>query len=233
VAVGKHKMKARNYILILSLILVIISPRVFCQNSNLYKVKLRKDNNEKLILYDTIVSLDFLTQETKRYKGISNFEFFQCFNYQELKCKNINNNELLISNDSIKIRLLAKPFDTLRIIQNLQADTNYYLKHSFYGLDELNITDLNKLHWKPQTELDLISIQINNHKVDISIEHYENFFDPNIICDEEFCPTNAYLTENGEIILQMDNGNGAGFYYAIFVFNRKGELIEKVVKNVI
>ena len=230
--VGKYKMKQRNNILILTLILVIISTRTYSQNSNEYKMKLRKDNDKELVLYDTIVTLDYLIKETKKYKGICNFEFFKGFNYPKLDCENISDNELIISNDFIQVRLLTKPFDTLQIIKNLNTDSNYYSKHSFYGLDELNITDLNLLHWKPQRELDLISIRINNYEIDLPKKHYEGFFDANITCNEEHCPTNAYLTEKGEIILQMNNGHGAGFYYAIFVFNSQGELIKKIVKNV-
>ena len=224
-------MKNKNYIL-LYLVLLFISTQVFCQNSEVYRVKLRKDNHKELILYDTIVSFDYLIQESKRNNGICNFEFFRGFNYVELDFKNTNENELIMFNDTVEIKILSQEFDTLRILENLTSDSNYYINHPFYGLDELSITDLGLLT-RPHNELDKIYIRINNTKIELPEENYENFFDVNIICSNNYCPTKAYLTKKGNLIVQMENGGGSSFYYAIFVFNNKGKLIDRVVKSIL
>lgn len=224
-------MKATANISAFIIILIIVSLNSYCQTTDTYKVKLSRDNEEELILYDTIIHLDYLLQDTKNYNGISNFEFFQRFDYPILKCSNINSEKLIISNDTIEILIETKSFDTLRFKRNLRTDPDYYIKHPFYGLDDIDLTDETK--YLPQRELSKITITINKISKELPYTEYENFFNPNIDCKEDCKPTKGYITENGEIIIQMDNSDGAGFYYAIFIFDYSGNLKRKLVENVL
>jgi hypothetical protein len=187
-----------------------------------YSVKLRRDDNSKeLVLYDTIVSLDYLTEGSKKYSSISNFEFFEGFNYPVLESKLETNNRLVLFNDSVNIVVETKPFDTLLFKRNLASDRNYYTNKSVYGgLPSLR-------------EISNISIRINGRLNEMSSHEFENMFDPNIISTPYHIPTKAYLTEGGEILLQMDNGAGAEFYYLIFLFDKDGNVKKRIAKNVL
>lgn len=189
-----------------------------------------RPNQSGMVIYDTLVSLDYLGQKTVDM-GNSNFEYFHSFKYATLNSENMGQNELLISNDTIKIRLQTRYFDSLQLQNNLLTDSRYYDKHPFYGLDEVEIISLNSLHYKPRNQLDRIFISINGNEISLPKEEFANFFDVNILCTENHCPTKAYLTDEGDIILLMENGTGSGFYYAIFVFNNQGSLIDKIVKS--
>jgi len=224
-------MKTLKTILTLIITVIVLNNMLIGQSSDLYKVKLRRDNKEKLIIYDTFINLEYLLQSTKDYPGITNFEFFKNFDYPILGCNNEGSERVIISNDSVKIIIDTKPIDTFQIKLNLQNDSNYYIKNPTFGIINDNLTD-NKL-LATQTEISNITVIIKGISKELPKKEYDNLFNPKINCNGRHISTKGYVTDNGEIIIQMENGDGANFYYVIFIFDIKGNLKRKIVENVI
>ena len=64
---------------------------------------------------------------------------------------------------------------------------------------------------------------------EIPKKQYNDLFEPTIEClndnDDLYCYTVGYLNEKGEIILTMQNSDGAGSYMVIFLFNKKNKIM--------
>jgi len=197
-----------------------------------YKVQLFRTHISNYFEFDTIVSLKYLISDSGCYKGTSNFDRFIKLNYPKLNIKQTKY-ETFLFNDSIKITLQAKPFDTIQFRKNIQNDSQYYFKHPFYGIDETYNSIINTLAL-PTYELSSIQFQINGFSIPIHQSTYENFYDPNVFWDNPNninVSVNGYITENGEIILTMFNSRGDGSaYIAIFIFDNKRKLKGRIVQ---
>ena len=83
---------------------------MIAQTNDRFRVLLNRENQKKLEIYDTIVSLDYLSE--LRYESLTNMQIFEGFDYPKFN-KTTKNNQIILSNDSIKIVLDTKPFDSI------------------------------------------------------------------------------------------------------------------------
>ncbi|MDF2454450.1 MAG: hypothetical protein K0R51_443 [Cytophagaceae bacterium] len=184
-----------------------------------YKTKLLKSQDSGVTI-DTLVTLDYLI--SSKDWVVTNLDRFIGFNYPLLSIKS-GNQKVILYNDSIELIVKEMPFDAIKAKRNLSTDASYYETHPCYGLDGIPFQD----GQVPSHEVALIELSINKQLKKISPDTYENFFDPSL----RNCL--AYVTEQHEIILTMENSLGAGFYLVILEFDSKGTLQRKIVQPVL
>jgi len=73
----------------------------------------------------------------------------------------------------------------------------------------------------------------NNEKIEVIKSYYSDLFEPVITClngnNDTYCYTTAYLTEKEEVILTMQNSDGSGGYMVIFLFNKNGQIKDRII----
>jgi hypothetical protein len=180
-----------------------------------YKTILRHDLIN--VTFDTIVSLDFVD---------SNPDSFHAFKYPKLDRVNIGENIMELFNDSIRVRIekvKIEPENRLTLTQ-----TEDYFKNTsgkrYFGVGVI---------W-PQEKLTKIIIEINRVKKTLSSDSFDDLLDPNFTCNPNFIPQcyiNVYTTDKGEVLLTIRGGEASGSYLAIFVFDKTGNLLKRIARQ--
>ena len=181
---------------------------VLKDTSSLYSVKILESKK------DTLVDIEFLKQDFIISTEIE-------FNYPKLQNKKVKDQLLVISNDSIIIKLKENKFDSLAHSFTYE-DTFKFPKK--YGLRKID----NEIYYgsdgeMPKTEIGEIIIKQNNNSYKLSRLRYKNLFNPRFSSIQ----TDVYIANNNRIILSFWASDGAGGYVAtMFIKNNK---IEEVV----
>lgn len=145
------------------------------------------------------------TQEGYVYKD----RVFSVFNFTKLTKKKIRDNEIMLSNKKVEIKIIEKKFEKTK------HSYKYYKENpnQLYLIDNKNIfgTDGNI----PKREYNSIAIKIDTLKIELPREAIENLYEPNL----EY--TNANFDEKTETLyIQSLNGDGAGGYAIIWIIEK-------------
>jgi len=184
-------------------------------NGEYFKVRLFHPETE--IEFDSIVSKEFLKDDL--------FTLLE-FNYPKFESKVIDENsvELLKGNTKIVIKTSEFKKDN----RELSFDSSETFLEKIDGKDIYG-TDGNI----PRKEISSFYLIVNDEKIEIPKEQYNDLFEPTIEClndnDDLYCYTIGYLNEKGEIILTMQNSDGAGSYMVIFLFDKKNKIKERII----
>jgi len=184
-------------------------------NGEGFKVKLF--HPETGVEFDTIVSIEFLKDDLFPFMG---------FNYPKLNSKKVGKNSMELFNGNVKIIIETSEFD--KDNRELKFDsTNTILEKidgkAIYGTDG-NI---------PQKEISDFYIIVGGNRIEIPKKYYSDLFEPTLECSNNngnlYGYTIAYLNEKGEIILTMENSDGAGSYKVIFLFDNDYMIKERII----
>jgi len=176
-------------------------------------VRLFSDDSK--LTYDTTISIGYLKDSLDLF-------LLSKFNYEPFENKLINDSTLVLKQESYQIEICSKKVDTsiyeLSFIQNGQIlDKINGLK--IWGIDG-NIPNRVISSIKLTNEINTNSLDSNN---------FINLFEPSIYCQKSRCMTNAYLTDENNLIISMFNSDGAGGYTAIFIFDNSLKIIDRIV----
>ncbi|SFJ68329.1 hypothetical protein [Olleya namhaensis] len=184
-------------------------------NGEYFKVRLFHPETE--IEFDSIVSKEFIKDDL--------FTLLE-FNYPRFKSKLIDKNSIELIKGNIKIVIKTTEFQKGK--RELKFDSNEKFLEKIDGKDIYG-TDGNI----PKKEISDLYLIVDNLKIEIPKKQYNDLFEPTIEClndnDDLYCYTVAYLNEKGEIILTMQNSDGAGSYMVIFLFDKKYNLKERII----
>ena len=111
------------------LILSAFSTKIKGQSTDKYKVLLKKDNPKQLEVYDTIVPLKFLSE--LKYESLTNMQIFEGFGYSKFNL-NVKEGSATLFNDSIKINVLTKLFDSIYFKKNYLIDSSLYFESLYF-----------------------------------------------------------------------------------------------------
>jgi hypothetical protein len=221
-------MKQTIYIFII--ILFGISHSLVAQENDTYRVRLNRENLKELEVYDTTIALDFLIE--RNYDDLTKMQNFEGFNYQKFTLKT-KNNQAILSNDSIKITIITKPFDATYFKSNYEKGSSLYY-YNFY-FREFQGENFEHLVY-PKTEVSEINVSINNKQIFLVNNHCRNLYDPELKGENrnnaELFRLNAYIADNGKILLTLFCGAGAGAYKVIYLFDNNG-VIKRISAPVI
>ncbi len=179
--------------------------------TELYSVRILK--TEK----DTLVDYNFLSQEFVISTMIE-------FNYPKLENKNNNGNCLVLSNDTIEVKLKEMKFDQskhkLTYLDTLKVSKKYGLikidGEEYYGSDgEM-----------PKTEIESIKIKYGNTQTELSPKYYRDLY--NVGFNPKM--TNVYIANNGQLILTFWASDGAGGYFVTFII-KDGKVKNRIIHN--
>jgi hypothetical protein len=224
-------MKQTTYILTLILILIGFSSTMIAQNNDKYRVILNRENQKRLEFYDTIITLDYLSE--LRYESLKNMQIFEGFDYPRFKM-NMKVDTTVLFNDSIKITLITNPFDSIGFIKNFRLDSNLYY-NSLYFRDLIVDSEIPMAYPKKEV-VDLI-VRINNKTIYLTNGQIGHLYNPALDCwtynGKEICGINGYVADNGKILLTLECGEGVGAYKVIFIFDREGKFEKRIEEPVI
>jgi hypothetical protein len=167
--------------------------------------------------FDTLVALDYI---------YSNSDLFYAFNYPKLDRVNIGENIVELFNDTIRLRIektMIEPENQLTL-----SETEDYFKQSsgkrYFGVGVI---------W-PKEKLSSFSIEINKVRKILTTDSFDDLLNPNLNCNPDFVPQcliNAYTTDKSEILLSMHGGEASGSYLTIFVFDKTGNLLKRIARQ--
>ena len=229
--VSKHKMRHSANILTLMIIMIGFSLTIIAQTNDKYKVILNRENLEKLEVYDTTVSLSYLSEV--RYESLTNMQIFEGFDYPKLQM--IKNDDFIeLSNDSIKIALLSKPFDSIDFKVNYRTDSSLFYNSLYFREFPM---EFDYPSFYPKTEISEIKLSVNDRIIKVPDKHCKDLYNPDLekhkYGDFELFGINGYMADNGNILLTLYCGEGVGAYKVIFLFDRDGRLIKRINEPVI
>ena len=164
---------------------------------------------------DTLVDYNFLSQDFVISTMIE-------FNYPKLENKIFSDNYLVLSNDTIEVKIKEIKFDPskhkLTYQDTLKVPKKYGLikidGKEYYGSDgEM-----------PKTEIENIKIKYRNTQTELNSEYFKN------LCNVGFNPemTDVYIANNGQLILTFWASDGAGGYFATLII-KDGKLENKII----
>ncbi|WP_397447871.1 hypothetical protein [Polaribacter sp. R77954] len=190
-------------------------PTELINNGEYFKVKLFHPETE--LEFDSIVSKEFLKDDL--------FTLLE-FNYPKFESKLIDNKSIELINGNTKIVIKTTEFQPNK--RELKFDSSGKFLEKIDGKDIYG-TDGNI----PRKEISEFYLIVNDKRIEIPKKHYNDLFEPTIEClndnDDLYCYTICYLNEKGEIILTMQNSDGAGSYMVIFIFDKKYEIKERII----
>jgi hypothetical protein len=172
--------------------------------------------------YDTIVEIDFLEQYDRI--GMPNMQIFNGFNYPKLN-QNTKKSSITLKNDSIQINIKIKNFDKRYFIDNKEIDSCIYYK-SLYYQEFLGDSGAYPIYY-PEKEVESIELVKNKVSKKLSTEFSKSLYGHNLGY------VNAYVTENGKILLTLNCGNGVAAYIVVFVFDKDGNFERRIEQRVI
>lgn len=220
----------KKYIFPFLIILVGVACTSESQKEDKYKILLDANNNAVLKTYDTLATLDYLSASSD--EGMPNVQFFCGFDYPAFT-HNINGDTVILSNGSIQIQLITIPFDSVRFVNSYKKNNLKDYDSPFFG----NLpADLDYPAFMPKTEIGEIEFMINSNKVEIPKQHYKHLYDVNSCFVENAttkCGLNAYMADNGKVLLTVPCGQGAASYISIFVFDENGKFEQRIEEGVI
>jgi hypothetical protein len=111
------------------IILIGFSSTLISQTNDKYRVILNRENRKRLETYDTTVTIDYLSEI--RYESLTNMQILEGFDYSKFHIE-IDNNQAVLSNDSIKITLTTNSFDSVRFKENYRNDSSLYFKSLYF-----------------------------------------------------------------------------------------------------
>lgn len=191
--------------------LFLFSQNEYNKEENLYKI--RYFNSDTEIKKDTIVSLNFLDD---------NLYLYDRFLYPKLENRIVNDSVLILKNDSISLVIKTNEFNMSEYEVDYQGNTRFVEKlnqKQIWGVDG----DL------PNKTISKIQITFKERVIKLNESLYDDLFEPNFGCFNEYqCAINCYI-KNDEIILSMLNSDGAGGYTAIFIIGLDGIVKERLV----
>ncbi len=224
-------MKHVANILTLMIIQIGFSATLKAQNNDEYRVLLNRENQQRVEIYDTIVTLDYLSE--LRYESLTNMQIFEGFDYPRFKMI-MTDNIAVLSNDSINITLTANSFDSVEFYKNFKLDSNLYY-NSLYFRDLIVDSEIPMVY--PQTEIVDLNVQIKNKTIILTKKQIGYLYNPSFDCwtynGNEICGVNGYVADNGKTLLTVDCGEGVGAYKVIFVFDKTGNLERRIEEPVI
>lgn len=213
------------------LLLVGIPRSLIAQADDSLRVILNRENANHSETFDTIVSIDYLSQHA--VKGPSNLQYLEGFNYPKLSVE-IKGNKAIISNDSIKIRLETKLFDSVRFRENYQKDSSLYFNNLYYRDVQ---ADFSYPPFYPISQLYKLSIQINQRTQNLPEKYCQDLYNPAMEAHQlntnQIFGLNGYLTDKDQLILTFFCGEGSGAYKVIFLFDKNGELLQRITAPVL
>lgn len=158
---------------------------------------------------DTVVDLVFVEE---------NIGYFN-FRYPPLKAMVPVENTLKLYSDSVSITIRTILFNKEK--HRLEYDRKTIKRidgRSPWGTDGS----------MPHTEIASIDIGIGEREISVPSEQFADLFEARIH------PSNlnthkGYVAQNQEIILNMMNGDGAGYYHVLFIFDLEGNVKQRFV----
>ena len=212
------------------LILVSLPNSLWSQDST-YHILLNAGTLQRTPLIDTLAPLDFLS--LKKESGQMHIQDFEGFNYPKLELI-IEGESVLLKNDTIEIRVISKPIDSLELKRKL-SESKSLLNKSLY-FRELH-QDVEFPTFLPRNEISAIEVKVGSKSSTLAKEMLFDLYNPTLDCwtylGTEVCGTNAYLTDNGEILVTLVCGEGAAASKVILLFSSEGKLKRKLSLPVI
>jgi hypothetical protein len=175
-----------------------------------YNVQLE---NQKEELFDTIVSLQYLE---------NNLHLLKKFNYEKFDHISKNENSLLLISNNISFEIITSKFDS--------SNNKLEFKDGKYQLEKIN----DKPFWGtdgdiPTRKISKMVYWNNDSPVDVPSKYYNDLYQPNLHCYDSYCYIYGYKTERNEIVIIMNNSDGAGGYTAILILDNNGNIKDRIV----
>jgi hypothetical protein len=203
----------------------------FSQEDFLYRTLFQKAKTTGFICYDTLIPLQFLNDTTE--SGIPNMQYFDGFNYPKFDVE-ISENKAVLSNGTFEIIVVSKRFDKNHYLKNYKNDSNLFCT-SLYFREDAYESDIPRFF--PETEIDNIQLYKNEVKINSITEKAKYLYNPFLNCEEHLdgrvCGIDAYLANNGNILLAIHCGEGAAAYIVVFEFSEDGKLLMRIEDKVI
>ena len=179
-----------------------------------YNVKLMHPELETY--KDTLVTLDYLN---------NHLETFSAFNYPKLKLKNSSTQQITLANKNFRVVIETAPFLPKNNTITYAKDANTVLKIN------------NKTPWGtdgnlPTKGIERIVLIKKSDSLEVPRSYFDDLYQPNTFCvkkDENLCYTAGYLSPENELILTMQNSDGAGSYLVVFILHADGSVAERIV----
>lgn len=222
------RLPLRYKVLTFIVILGLFFQDAMAQSSQTYKVKLDRLNSIERVLYDSIVSIDFLSQ--KLDNGLPAIQGFAGFNYAELSLS-VKENSVELHTPELRIKIDVGEFDSSAFLKNYLIDSSLFLDNLYYREYTTKLFKEHPLY--PKTVVEGISLNINNVEIKLSEEEMGILYNPTITDYADTYGVNGYITDHERIILTIDCGEGAGAYIVIYIFNNKGQLETKIQEPLI
>ncbi|MFK7970046.1 MAG: hypothetical protein AB8F95_06740 [Bacteroidia bacterium] len=176
------------------------------EDTTLFAIRFIDYNNDSM--RDTMASLGFIKADMSMFVG---------FDYPAFEFRNVHDSLIMLTKDSISIQIASGHFD--QTAYQLDPPHSPYIKtvngKLFWGTDGLI----------PTRRISKISLQVGNRHYAISDSVYSDLFQPSLF--KRY--TNAVLTDRNELIIWMNNSDGAGSYRVIWIFDTKGEVLDRIV----
>lgn len=180
------------------------------------KYKIQLFNSEE-VLIDADVSLSYLEDNLWNFKK---------FRYSAFERLSEDENTLSLVSGNVRIELVRSKFDSSKSKLQIKTTEGYadYLEKidgkDVWGTDG----DL------PKMRLSVLRFWKNDTPILIPNSYFDDLFEPSLNCyEDDDCNIMAYQTDQDEIILVMNNSDGAGAYTAIFVFDLNGKVKERII----
>lgn len=185
-----------------------------------------EEGNFKVNLFHPVTEIEYDTIVTKEFLEDDLYTFIE-FNYPKFDSKFTDNNSRIeLFKDTTKIVIKTSPF--VKEGRELKFDTSHEFLKKIDG-KEIYGTDGNI----PSKQISEFFIVNDGNRVDINKLFYSDLFEPTLECynenDDLYCYTVGYLNDEGEIILTMQNSDGAGSYMVIFLFDKNYNLKDRIV----
>ncbi|MEM6261259.1 MAG: hypothetical protein AAGI38_02045 [Bacteroidota bacterium] len=201
---------------------ILLPSFAYCQeiSEHSYHVTLYDEQTEAE--YDTTFSFDYLANDP-------DFYLFTRFNYPPFQVKFTNEEKLILFQGKHEVEILAANFDSAAHKLRFSTENGYmpYLE-SIDGKNPWGVDG-----GIPRIEISGIILRHGADSTLVSPHIFADLYEPGTICHEiegqKSCYINAYLTERDELILSMLNGDGAGGYIAILIFDGQFNLRLKSV----
>ncbi len=177
--------------------------------TELFFVKLLKSKK------DTVVDYNYLSNDFVISTEIE-------FNYPKLENKTFNDNYLVLSNDTLEVKLKEIKFKQSKHVLTFQDTLKIPKK---WGLIKIDGAEYYGSDGEmPKTEIDEIQIKQGSNQIELPPDDFKN------LCNTRFNPrmTNVYIANKGRLILTFWGSDGAGAYFATLII-RNGKTENRII----